>query len=148
MKIQLMEPNIVGELHGHVHYKRESCKSNPPCKPLRRKTIEKETVILPTVVADAVIGELARYLHNKGVTWEPAEGLADKLANKAERYYAKNPHFHKRIRSQADQGRAGRDWLCAFMRHWLSAEFPHGSEIHRNLPEGFCVGKSCKGVAA
>jgi hypothetical protein len=35
MKTRLMEPNTVGELHGHVHYERESCRSEPPCKPLQ-----------------------------------------------------------------------------------------------------------------
>lgn len=34
IETRLMRPNTVGELHGHVHYERESCKSNPPCTPL------------------------------------------------------------------------------------------------------------------
>ena len=105
------------------------------------KTISKETVILPVVVADSVIHELAYYLNAKGIRLEVGDELADKLADKAEHCYAKNPAFRKRLRSQADQGCAGRDWLYAFMRHWLSAEFPHGSEVHRNLPYNFCVGR-------
>jgi hypothetical protein len=105
------------------------------------KTISEETVILPVVVADAVIGELALYLHKKGIELKTNDDLADKLADKAEHCYAKNPSFRKRIKSQANQGCAGRDWLYAFMRHWLSAEFSHGSEVHRNLPYNFCVGR-------
>jgi hypothetical protein len=108
------------------------------------KTIDEETVILPVVVAEAVIHELAFYLHGRGIALDVNDTLADKLADRAEHCYAVNPAFRKRIRSQADQGRAGRDWLYAFMRHWLSAEFPHGSEIHRNLPYNFCIGRPAR----
>jgi hypothetical protein len=106
------------------------------------KRIDEETVILPVVVADAVIHELAYYLHGKGIALEVGDEMADKLADRAEHCYSLNPSFRKLIRSNANQGCAGRDWLYAFMRHWLSAEFPHGSEIHRNLPSGFCMGRS------
>jgi hypothetical protein len=105
------------------------------------KTIEEETVLLPIVAADAVIHELALYLHGKGIELKASDDLANKLADRAEHCYAKNPNFRRRLRSQADQGRAGRDWLYAFMRHWLSAEFPHGSEIERNLPYNFRIGR-------
>jgi hypothetical protein len=108
------------------------------------KTISEETPILPVVVADAVIHELAYYLHGKGIELKVSDDLADKLADKAEHCYANNPAFRKRIRSKADQGRAGRDWLYAFMRHWLSAEFPHGSEVWQNLPSDFCVGRPAR----
>jgi hypothetical protein len=105
------------------------------------KTISEETVILPVVVAGAVISELAVYLQGKGIVLKVGDELADKLADKAEHCYAKNSAFRKRLRSQANQGCAGRDWLYAFMRHWLSAEFPHGSEVYRNLPYNFCIGR-------
>jgi hypothetical protein len=46
---RLMEPNAVGELHGHVHYERESCKSDPPCKPLseRMKAYTVNVLVVP-----------------------------------------------------------------------------------------------------
>lgn len=31
---RLMQPNTVGELHGHVHYERLSCASEPACAPV------------------------------------------------------------------------------------------------------------------
>ena len=106
------------------------------------KTISEETVILPVVVAGAVIHELTLYLHGKGIELKANDNLANKLADKAEHCYTKNPAFRRRLQSQANRGQAGRDWLYAFMRHWLSAEFPHGSLVHRNLPYNFCVGKA------
>jgi hypothetical protein len=105
------------------------------------KTIEEETVLLPVVVADSIIGELARHLDARGIRLPDDDGLSDRLADRADHLYQVNPDFRKKMRSNADQGRAGLNWLRCFMRHWLSAEYPMGSEVRRNLPEGFCIGQ-------
>jgi hypothetical protein len=46
------------------------------------KTISEETVILPVVVAGAVISELAVYLQGKGIVLKVGDELADKLAER------------------------------------------------------------------
>jgi len=103
--------------------------------------IEDQTVLLPIVVADSVIRELAYYMSERGIAFNvDMDALAEKLAKKADREYAINEYFRKGITARGRDGRAGLEFLLAFMRHWLSAEFPHSSEVHRNLPEGFCVG--------
>lgn len=60
------------------------------------------------------------------------------LAERAEVIYAHNARFRQLLRQR---GNAGRDWLWAFMRHWLSARIgeyhPH---LHARLPASYCVG--------
>jgi hypothetical protein len=82
------------------------------------RTIEQDTPILPYVIADSVIRELARYLHREhSIDLDNAADLETALSSKADRCYQHNAFFAKRIR-----GASGRDYLYAFMRHWLSAE--------------------------
>lgn len=82
--------------------------------------IADETVILPEVIADAVVGELARHFHFKlGVDLPNTDVLAAKLADKAERHYAANPKFRAKVKKN---NTFGRDWHYTFMRHWLAAE--------------------------
>lgn len=69
------------------------------------KTIEKDTALLPYVIADRVASDYP-------VVYEE---LTEFLANKAERCYARNKHFAKGVRRAGDRGR---DFLYAFMYHW------------------------------
>lgn len=92
-----------------------------------------ETTLLPWLVAEAVCGEAARALG----TQEPYRH-APALAARAVRLYDVNPPFARRLRAR---GEAGREWLCAFLRHWLAAAL-HRTDprLARALPPGFALG--------
>src|SRR5579859_380365 len=74
--------------------------------------IERETMLLPEVIADNVVGELERFLGG-GLL-----GAREHLAEFAETVYANNDNFRRLLRSRSNRGR---DSLYAFMRHWLTA---------------------------
>lgn len=101
------------------------------------KSIYDDTPIIPEIVADRIVGELALYWGRKGIRWEPAAELSDKLAAKAERVYAHrfDSQWSRRIR-----GANGLEYLCMFMRHWLSAEF-YRTPLQSQLPPEFCIGR-------
>jgi hypothetical protein len=75
--------------------------------------IETETVLLPYIIADATCARM-------GLN---SEALVEHLVTRAERCYASNKRWAKKIRSAA-----GRDFLYAFMEHWAK------SVITRNGP--------------
>jgi hypothetical protein len=100
-------------------------------------TIADDTVLLPVIAADKIINELAVSFDRRGMVLPVADGLADKLAEKAENFYQVSESFRDEMRAN---GNAGRDQLYAWMRLWLAAEYPLGSEAQRNLPSDFCVG--------
>ena len=54
--------------------------------------------------------------------------LVPLLVKKAEAVYTSNGSFQKKLRAK---GNAGRDWLYAFMQHWLAAE------LKKRLPDIF-----------
>jgi hypothetical protein len=105
------------------------------------KLIEDETPILPWVVADAVISELETHLACSLRGPDCSHELADMLSDRANAIYQRNPQFRKRIRSNADGGNAGRDWLYAFMRHWLTAEAIKRGIRRERIPAEFAIGK-------
>lgn len=84
------------------------------------QTIENDTVILPDIVANAVIEQANHLLNINLLSTRP--DLMGWLTGYATAVYANNPHFRKKIQSNANKGNAGRDWLYSFMQHWLSAE--------------------------
>ena len=100
--------------------------------------IEDDTPILPYAVADSVINEVDRCvpLH---MSIGEQRALVDKLADHADAIYARNESFRKKIRGRGD---TGRDYLYAFMRHWLSSELkktrPH---VFEQLPQSFMNGE-------
>lgn len=101
-------------------------------------TIETDTPLLPYVIADLVIHQLAVYLqrhHREEIA--DTESLADSLAAKAEHIYAHNERFRRRLQSNL-----GREHLTAFMRHWLTGLL-HKSQpaVFAHLPYRFCVGE-------
>ena len=108
--------------------------NNLPCRPLTNKTVvqglcyrpglERETQLMPWIVADSVCAEVSRFLNV-----ELPSRYAAWLDAKAELCYAGHRHFRKLMRGR---GNAPRDWLYAFMRHWLA------SILHLERPDLCC----------
>lgn len=93
-------------------------------------SIENDTPLLPVVVADAVVREVEQF----GGELANRDSLVTILADKAETIYQNNPRFRRRIRAVY-----GREYLYAFMRHWLTGELS-GYVNGKKLPESFAVG--------
>ena len=83
----------------------------------RSRGIEADTNILPDVVAETVVN-MASKLLDINLPYD----LTTWLVGYAEAAYLNNKEIRKKIRSNADRGNAGRDWLYSFMEHWLSSE--------------------------
>jgi hypothetical protein len=104
-----------------------------------RPGIERDTQIMPWLVAESVLGEASRWLG----TELPAE-WADWLDTRAERIYAHHAHFRRNIRSG---GNAGRDWLYLFFRHWLASRIKRERRaLFRKLPMSYCHGQRLPAV--
>ena len=98
-----------------------------------RPGLERDTQLMPWLIADTVCGEVSRFL---GV--EIPARYSDWLDAKAERCYARHDHFRKLMRGR---GNAPRDWLYAFMRHWLAALLDlERPDLYQCLPEDFNLG--------
>lgn len=115
-------------------------------------SIEKDTPILPWIVSDTVVAELSAYFHNKGMDKEGAIissescRLSDYLTSYAQAVYQRSDDCRKQIQAK---GNKGRDWLRAFMRHWLSAQIAWSHpDIFRKIPSEFKLGHklNLKGV--
>lgn len=113
------------------------------------RTIGEDTAIMPDLIAEAVVEIANRLLGGSspdGVFDERDIGIyIGRLAEQAETLYASNTDFRKKIRSNANHGNAGRDYLYAFMQHWLASRLLKDSgnrpEWHRALVDsGFSVG--------
>jgi hypothetical protein len=89
----------------------------------RRLWIERDTPIVPGVLADDVCGEISRWL---GV--ELPRSWRVRLAVRADVIYHHNRQFRQGVRRR---GRGGVDYLRMFMRHWLAAM------LHRRQPEWY-----------
>ena len=100
------------------------------------QSIETDTPLLPFVIAEAVVQEAQVFLQ-----CELPEGCAVRLAAKAEHLYEANRDVRRKLRAA---GNAGREYLYAFMRHWLygllKAEQPR---LAARLPERFANGLPC-----
>lgn len=95
-----------------------------------RAGLERDTLLMPWVIADSVCGEVSRFL---GV--ELPDRYVDWLDAKAERCYAGHRHFYKLMRGS---GNAPRDWLYVFMRHWLDSMLKlERPDLRRCLPREF-----------
>ncbi len=100
--------------------------------------ITRDTPIVPRAVAVAVWGEACVFLGE-----ELPAGWITCLTEKAETLYTHGANFRRRIRGG---GNSGRDWLWAFMRHWLAALLQeHRPELYRQLPARYCVGEMPRG---
>ena len=64
------------------------------------------------------------------------EGLADKLAHRAEAVFAHHPSWQRRFKSAR-----GREFILTSMRHWLAGVLARERPaLFRDLPESFKVG--------
>lgn len=89
--------------------------------------------LLPQVVASAVIAEAAAF---SGGELPDATRLTAYLTNHAAEVTAANTRFRKILKSTQ-----GRDFLYAFMRHWLAAELRRTQPtLYRRLPAPFAMG--------
>ncbi len=106
-----------------------------------RPGLERDTSLMPWLIAETVCGEVACFLDVE----IPAR-YAAWIEARAEVCYAKPGHFRKLMRGP---GNAPRDWLRAFMRHWLAAllglERP---DLYECLPDSFALGHSLPPPAA
>ena len=93
----------------------------PAKKSLRPRSIEEDTGIIPEAVVDGVISEVNKLLH-MNVEENIRSDIYGYLTGYAEAVYANNPTFRKKIRSLANGGNAGRDYLYSYMRHWITGE--------------------------
>lgn len=105
-----------------------------------KHSIYDDTPLMPAVIADSVLTEVARCLpldlHDGG------RAMADRLADRAERIYAANPDFRRKIKARGD---SGRDHLYMFMRHWASSEIQKCCpRVFRQLPDSFKLGRPLK----
>jgi hypothetical protein len=97
--------------------------SAPACRNRSPGRIERETPLVPQVIAEGVWDEACEWLGTRlPVSW------IRHLTNRAEVLYLRNPRFRCRLQEPGDRGR---DWLWAFNRHWLAAL------IHQKRPNLF-----------
>jgi hypothetical protein len=89
---------------------RRDTAGKPYCPPFRTR-IEDDTIILPRLIARFVCEEASLWLGEPF----PLEWQAE-LAVHANVVYQHHARFRQNIQKA---GNAGRDWLIAYMRHWL-----------------------------
>jgi hypothetical protein len=100
-----------------------------------RPGLERDTQLMPWLIAESVCGELAAFLG-----MEIPARYAVWIEARAEVGYARHAHFRKLMRGS---GNAPREWLKMFMRHWLAGllgvERP---DLYECLPDDFALGRS------
>ena len=96
--------------------------------------LQRESALAPVAVAHGVCAEAGVFLGA-----ELPAGWAELLVEKAAIVSAHNPRFRSLLRQH---GERGRDWLWAFMRHWLAALLKQQRPaFFSRLPEDFCRGR-------
>jgi hypothetical protein len=96
--------------------------------------LERETLLMPEVIAESVVAEAERYLKAE----LPAD-FAERLTAKAHRLYARHKHFHRVLNRP---GNRGRDALTMYMRHWTCGWLKRErSALYRRLPWDYALGK-------
>lgn len=121
---------------------RNSRRSGDAKRVVRIGSIEDDTALMPHVIADGVIGEVARFLRRD---IPDREQIAARLDARANHIYRTNERFRKQMRSKSN---SGRDHLYAFMRHWLAADLKrHFPGIYEKLPQTFANGEPLRGSA-
>ncbi len=103
-------------------------------RPPWRTRIEDDTSIVPRAVAEGVCEEASLRLGEPF----PRAWMAE-LAESANVVYQHNAGFRQLLRRR---GNAGRDWLWAFMRHWLCGLLAsRRPDLCRRLPAPYAVGR-------
>lgn len=95
--------------------------------------LERDTLLMPDVVAEDTVAEAARYLDA-----ELPETYAERLASKAEYLYGRHSAFQRSLKRSGNCAPAQlrvyfRHWLCA----WLKRERP---ALFKRLPWGYALG--------
>jgi len=99
-----------------------------------RPGLERETQLMPWLIAETVCDEVSQFL---GV--DLPVRYAVWLEGKAELCYSRHRRFHKLMRGR---GNAPRDWLYAFMRHWLGSILQlERPDLCWRLPLSFAYGR-------
>ncbi len=119
------------------HARRRPGRAKPAARRRHRHTfrpgLERGTALMPWLIAETVCGEAARYLDV-----EIPERCAAWLEARAEWHYARHRGFRARM---CEPGNAGRDWLYAYMRHWLAALLQiERPDLFARLPKEFAIG--------
>jgi hypothetical protein len=95
--------------------------------------LQGDSPLVPQGVAGSVLEEAS--------TWLGADlpkEWAVVLAERAVVLYARHRRFRGRVSQSGDRGR---DWLWAFMRHWLSAlVYRHNPALYSRLPISYSAG--------
>ena len=100
--------------------------------PLDDHDLERDTVLLPELIAERVLDEAERC-----VGCALPGGWVERLATRAARCYQGNERFRGLLNRP---GHEGRDWLAAFMRHWMIRLLKnHDSALVGRLPYGFSL---------
>jgi hypothetical protein len=98
--------------------------------------IEKDTQIIPWLVAETVLDEVVGSTGADEIY--RSQKIIDYLVDHAAQVYAHNVTFRKKVQSEADHGNAGRDYLYTFMEHWLASYLKeHEPKIYKALPHGY-----------
>jgi hypothetical protein len=95
------------------------------------RELPRETMPTPYVIAEIVCREGRHHVGSdvpmRYETW---------LVRRTRQLYASNNGFNRRLRSAA-----GRDYLYAFLRHWLASRLTREHpRLARRLPAGFAIG--------
>ena len=118
--------------------KRPSPARTPPSRKEKSYDIEADTSIMPDMLAETVCEDAARLLDIPAVD----ERLVGYLVDYANTVYSHNPRFRKKVRSEANHGNAGRDYLYMYMCHWIAGELvKKGASRHLLVDSGFSLGK-------
>jgi hypothetical protein len=97
------------------------------------RRIEAETPVLPHVIAACVVDEAAAHLGEP----LPASWVRE-LAARADTLFTHNRRVRRRLKGAGNQGR---DWLWAFMRHWLAGRLhDQRPDCLAKLPPDFAAG--------
>jgi len=95
--------------------------------------IESDTPIVPRAVMEAVCEEAGVWLGQP----LPRRWVRE-LTAYANTVYAHNPRFRRKVRAL---GNGGRDYLWAFVRHWLAGlMWERRPQLHARLPNSYSVG--------
>ena len=104
------------------------------------RTIEEDTGILTIAMAEIVVEKAARLVSNEGFGSQDLYFYVGRLTECAETQYHSNPTFQKKVQGS---GNKGRDYLYAFMQHWISSMLLKNSPAVRRalVGSGFSMGK-------
>ena len=106
---------------------------------MKEHIIEKETMLLPSVVADCVIQELECWFRQ---AFHMREEMHAALCERAQGCYQHNERFRKWLK----RPKQGRDYLYSFMRHWLTGEVKDRyPALYPKLPYEYWNGRDPQG---